>query len=339
VDVTEDAMKLARPWIAQVATLLFAFSSPALTSLPIHGARTFEATYVGTIGPLPSGAKRAEVWIPLPSDTPYQEIRDLKISSPVPVTLGKDSVGNAVAHFVLEDAASLGGKETDVRVTYRIRRAEVRVPLARATSVVPGKVPPEVEAYLGENRMIPLTPRVRRLAAELSAGRRDVVEKAQAFYSYLVENGTYDKTTPGWGKGDSERFCNLKKGNCTDFHSAFMALARAEGIPVRFVIGFPLKPESAGTVTGYHCWAEFWAEGAGWIPIDASDAAKSRDKEKKRYLFGNLDPDRFEISRGRDLTLSPKQKGEPINFFIYPYVEVDGKPFAETKTRVEYKDA
>ncbi len=332
-------MKSRAPLLFSLATLLAASVSPAAEPLPIHGARTVEATYVGTIAPLPAGAKRAEVWIPLPSDTPYQEIRNLKISSPFPATVGKDSAGNAVAHFVVEDVAALGRKETEVRVTFRVRRSEVRSPLAHAAYVEPGQVPPEVAPYLGENRRVPLTPRVRKLAASLSAGKRDAVEKAQAIYSYLVDNGTYDKTTPGWGQGDSERFCDVKKGNCTDFHSAFMALARAEGIPVRFVIGFPLKPESAGTVPGYHCWAEFWAEGVSWIPADASDAAKSRDPEKKRYLFGNLDPDRFEISRGRDLTLSPKQNDGPINFFIFPYVEVDGRAFTDTKIRLEYKDA
>ncbi len=304
------------------------------------GARVVEATYVGTIPPFPPGAKKADVWIPLPSSTQSQDVRDVKISTPFPATVEKDSAGNDVAHFTVTEAAALGGKETEVRVVFRVRRSEVRAPLGQAafTAPAPAKVPPEAAPWLGENRMVPQTPRVKKLATELSGGKRDAVEKAQAFYRYLVENGMYDKTTPGWGNGDSERFCDLKKGNCTDFHSAFMALARAEGIPVRFVIGFPLRPESSGTVSGYHCWAEFWAEGTGWIPVDASDAAKSGDPERKRYLFGNLDPDRVELSRGRDLTLTPKQKGAPLNFLIAPYVEVDGKAFPGTKSRLEYKD-
>ena len=32
------------------------------------------------------------------------------------------------------------------------------------------------------------------------------------------------------------------------------------------------------------------------------------------------------MSSGRDLVLEPKQQGGPVNFFIYPYLEVDGKP-------------
>ena len=30
----------------------------------------------------------------------------------------------------------------------------------------------------------------------------------------------------------------------------------------------------------------------------------------------------------RDIVLSPKQAGDPLNYFIYPYVEVDGKEYA-----------
>jgi hypothetical protein len=65
--------------------------------------------------------------------------------------------------------------------------------------------------------------------------------------------------------------CEVGRGNCTDFHSLFIGLARAAGIPARFVMGFPLPVgQSEGGITGYHCWAEFYDEGLGWVPLDAS---------------------------------------------------------------------
>jgi transglutaminase-like putative cysteine protease len=293
--------------------------------------RSFEATWVGTVLAPPSGAKRIEVWVPLPSDGPYQTVSDLKVDAPATVTMARDSAGNRVAHFVL-DEPGLAGRDVEVRARYKVVRRE-----AVSDALADRKAPSDPAALLAPNRLVPTTPRVKELSDRLAAGRRTPVEKALAFYDYLVDHGTYDKTTPGWGKGDSERFCDVKKGNCTDFHSAFMALARAQGIPVRFFIGFPVAPEKAGTVPGYHCWAEFWT-GSEWVPVDASDAAKLRDPYKKAYLFGNLDPNRFEITTGRDLTLAPAQKDGPLNFFIYPYVEVDGKAYAETKIRLEYRD-
>ncbi len=293
--------------------------------------RTFEATWVGTVLSVPAAARRVDVWIPLPSDGPYQTVSDVEVDAPVPVTMGRDSAGNRVAHFVLDGPGQVG-RNVEVKARYRVVRMEA-VSEANADRTAPA----DPAAYLAPNRLVPMTPRVKELSNRLAAGKRDAVEKARAFYDYLVDNGTYDKTTPGWGRGDSERFCDLKKGNCTDFHSAFMALARAQGIPVRFFIGFPLEPGKEGTVPGYHCWAEFWT-GTAWDPVDASDAAKSKEPAKKAYLFGNLDPSRFEITTGRDLTLAPPQKDGPVNFFIYPYVEVDGKAYAETTVRLEYLD-
>jgi transglutaminase-like putative cysteine protease len=316
------------------AVLLAASTASLVASTKAPAVRSFEATYVGIIAPLPATAKKVDVWIPLPSDGAYQTIADVKVQAPAPYTIEKDSAGNRVAHFVL-DKPDAFGKELEVRATYRVTRKEALTPTPGS---VPSGAPAGAAELLKANRLVPLTPRVKELADTLSAGKTDAVSRAHAFYDYLVDNGTYEKVTPGWGKGDSERFCDVKKGNCTDFHSAFMALARSEGIPVRFSIGFPLKADKEGSIPGYHCWAEFWAPGQGWVPVDASDAAKTKEPVKKAYLFGNLDPDRFDITTGRDLTLSPPQKDGPLNFFIYPYVEVDGKTFAETKIRLDYRD-
>src|SRR5664279_1200569 len=81
--------------------------------------RSFEATYVGTIAALPASAKRAEVWIPLPSDGPYQSILDVKVDAPAAFTLEKDSAGNRLGHFVLDKPEQFG-KDLEVRATYRV---------------------------------------------------------------------------------------------------------------------------------------------------------------------------------------------------------------------------
>lgn len=313
------------------AALALAAATLLVADTRVPAVRSFEATYVGMIAALPAAAKRAEVWIPLPSDGPYQTVADVKVDAPAKYTLERDAAGNRMAHFVL-DRPEQFGKDLEVRATYRVTRREAVMPAPGSAKADPAGA----AGFLTPNRMVPLTPRVKELAGTLSAGKTDAVAKAHAFYDYLVDNGTYDKTAPGWGKGDSERFCDVKKGNCTDFHSAFMALARSEGIPVRFSIGFPLKADREGSIPGYHCWAEFWSPKQGWVPVDASDAAKTKEPVKKAYLFGNLDPDRFDITTGRDLTLAPPQRDGTLNFFIYPYVEVDGKAFLETKVRLDY---
>ena len=47
--------------------------------------------------------------------------------------------------------------------------------------------------------------------------------------------------------------------------------------------------------------------------------------------------DRIEFTAGRDLILAPAQEGEPVNYFIYPYVEIDGKRVENVPTRFHFK--
>ena len=146
----------------------------------------------------------------------------------------------------------------------------------------------------------------------------------------------YDKTMPGWGRGDTRRACLLGKGNCTDFHSLFISMARAERIPARFKIGVVIPQEPSGVIPGYHCWAEFYEKGQGWVPVDASEAWKH--PELADYYFGAHDPNRFLISVGRDIQLVPRQQGEPVNIFFSPYVEVDEQAFSDVGVEVRFKD-
>ena len=175
---------------------------------------------------------------------------------------------------------------------------------------------------------------MKKLANEVTAGKTTTVDQAHAIYDYLLATMKYDKTIPGWGHGDTERACDIKAGNCTDFHSLFMSMARAKAIPARFVIGFPMASDH-GTVTGYHCWAEFYVNGKGWIPVDPSEASKSADATRRAYLFGNLDPDRVQFTMGRDLVLSPPT-AEPLNYFIYPHAESGGKEVGTPAIALEY---
>jgi transglutaminase-like putative cysteine protease len=138
------------------------------------------------------------------------------------------------------------------------------------------------------------------------------------------------------GRGDAIYACNVKEGNCPDFHSLFIALARSRDIPARFTIGFPLGTPNASKIPGYHCWAEFYAGGL-WVPVDASEAWQP--PQLRQYYFGHLDADRVAFTMGRDLVLKPRQSGEPVNFLIYPYVEVDGNPLPkeQIKNQFEYR--
>ena len=85
-----------------------------------------------------------------------------------------------------------------------------------------------------------------------------------------------------------------------------------------------------------HCWAEFYAPGYGWVPVDPSDVRKAMLEKKiatpaevndlVEYYFGAVDENRIAYHAGRDILLSPPQEAPRLNYFMYPYAEADGKP-------------
>jgi transglutaminase-like putative cysteine protease len=190
---------------------------------------------------------------------------------------------------------------------------------------------------LAPDALVPITGLPADLAVKVTEGKTEPLDKARAIYDYVFTTMRYDKTGTGWGRGDVLYACDAKKGNCTDFHSLFIAMARSQGIPARFEIGFPLPPEKhASDIAGYHCWADFFDPAHGWVPVDISEAWKHQ--EKRDYFFGAHDANRVEFTMGRDLTLNPKQDGKPLNYFVYPYVEVGNKEFSNVSTAFSFAD-
>jgi len=317
---------LAAAWLALSARTADAGS---VSTAPT--ARHFEATYVATVESVPAGLNRLEVWIPLPQDTRHQKIQGLSVESPYAGSIRREKENGNLYYYFSTDQPKAG--KLDVKVRFDVERLE-----ARAGDNDPTETPEDLQRYLQPDKLVTLSPRIQRLATQATLGHETPEAKARAIYDYVVNTMIYDKTAPGWGQGDTERACDVRKGNCTDFHSLFLSLARSQGIPARFVIGFPLKSDPSGTIPGYHCWAEFYIAGKGWIPVDASEASKSSDPAKRAYFFGHLDPDRVSFTTGRDLRLDPPPCAETLNYFIYPYAEGDGTAITPVAIRLEYRD-
>lgn len=295
-----------------------------LATAALAEPRTYEASYVATISDIPAGTAKVDVWIPLPQTSEHQTVSAVTIESPYAFAQRADvEWGNTYAHAVV--VAPPPTIVTRVRFTVTRREARLDAPKGGRRNL---------DRALRADRLVTLSPRVVKLADEVTAGKTSPLEQARAIYDHVVGTMTYDKIAPGWGAGDTERACDIRKGNCTDFHSLFMSLARAKGIPARFVIGFPTTaPE--GVVRGYHCWAEFWIDGKGWIPVDASDAAKNAKLHD--YLFGNLDAQRVQFTIGRDVHLTPATS-EPLNYFIHPRAEAKGKVVGTAAIALEFKE-
>jgi len=309
-------------------------SPPVDSTVP---ARSFSFSYTVKVPATPDAKEKLRLWIPVPHSDAYQDVTALHIDSPVKHEMKSDAFyHNEFAYF--DVPPSLLQQGFAIHMTFDAVRREHRValdvePARAATPLSPAERKRDLEA----DRLVPLDGIIGKTSAEQTKGIGDPLQKARALYNYVVATMKYDKTGTGWGRGDAAYFCTAKKGNCTDFHGYFIGLARAAGIPARFAIGFPLPAKaSEGAIGGYHCWAEFYVSGYGWIPVDASEAWKN--PEKREYFFGAHDVNRVEFTRGRDIDLAPKQAGEPLNYSVYPYAELAGKPFTGIQTEFAFKD-
>jgi len=310
-------------------------STTARAALPDR-VRTFNFTYHADIPVSNPSAKKFEAWIPLPREDAFQQIRDLKIETPVHFEIvDQGTNGNRVAH--LEASAPIPAAVA-VTMTFAVTRREEAADMVAAARDIPEPTDGHFAAYLEPSRLVPLTGRIAQVSANLAETDSTPLQQARVDYEYVTSIMKYDKTGTGWGRGDALYACDVRRGNCTDFHSLFIGLARARGIPARFTIGFPIGSAKSADVPGYHCWAEFYAGGV-WVPVDASEASKH--PERHDYYFGHLDAARVAFTMGRDLVLKPPQNGEPLNYLIYPYAELDGAtvPQKEIKTKFSYSDS
>ncbi len=287
-------------------------------------------------------AKNAEenavrVWLPCPSSSKYQQVARRSPSAPAEISEARESrYGNKILFF--QTAIPETGEFT-VDIPYEITRREVLRESSGASGRAEEKLnDDERRLFLRADKLVPIDGKPLRLLAPLKL-RTDRLELARQLYNLVDEHVAYKKVGTGWGRGDTNWVCDSHYGNCTDFHSLFMSLARSQNLPARFEIGFSIPNDKMqGQVVGYHCWAWFYLDERGWIPVDISEADKH--PEMKEYYFGNLTADRVMFSMGRDLELVPKARRSPVNFFIYPHIEVRGEtlPSEKIELQFEFKD-
>ncbi len=301
-----------------------------------QGARHFTFHYAFTVKEVSAG-QRVRIWFPAAHSDEYQDVRAVSVKGDLPLKKTRESRSGNEIYF----AETSRSKPADLHfeVVYDVVRHEhLTLGLARPRLQNASLNKRDSQLYLSAEKLVPVTGVPAQLAAQVSAGKDSQLAKARAIYDYVFANMSYDKSGTGWGHGDVLYACNAKKGNCTDFHSLFIAMARSQGIPARFEIGFPLPSDkTSGEVPGYHCWAEFFGPQNGWVPVDISEAWKH--PEKKDYFFGAHDANRVQFSVGRDLKLNPAQQGEPLNYFVYPYAEIDGKEYSQISTAFSFADA
>jgi transglutaminase-like putative cysteine protease len=285
----------------------------------IKGADEFEFVYRVK---LPEITSSARIWIPLAKTDAFQNVNVEQLNIPMKWDKVQDrDYGNDIC--VVNAQSQDSGKTIELRYKV-VRKEKAAYPAGNA----------DAAQYLQPEKLVPVNETFKTLAEKAVAGKTDDLDRAKALYDHVISRMRYDKTGSGWGRGDAVYACDARTGNCSDFHAYFIALARSIKIPARFAIGATIPADkNEGKIEGYHCWAEFLADGK-WVPVDISEAWKN--PKLADYYFGHNPANRFELTKGRDLVVDPEPESGPINFLVYPLLEMNGQA-TKPETTFEFR--
>ncbi len=291
--------------------------------------RLVKLSYNITIENIPEEAEKVNVWMPIPLSNSVQNLEELWTSDNVSYVILIDKEYNNRFLYVMLSRERIKGSELSFTVDFRVDRKSYE---KRGLGESDGSL----ERFLKPDELVPVDGKIAEEARSVVGDVIEPSQQARLLFDHIVDSVSYDKSGTGWGRGDAIYACDVRTGNCTDFHSLFIGEARSLKIPARFIIGFPLPPDAkSGTIKGYHCWGEFYIEGEGWIPIDASEARKHLDRRNE--YFRNLDANRVSFTLGRDIRLPRAQSNRVKNYVIYPYAEIDGKE-VPVKWQISFED-
>jgi len=136
--------------------------------------------------------------------------------------------------------------------------------------------------------------RVLILAREITTGKTNSYDKAKAIESYLRTNYPYDLEIPAppTGRDVADYFLfELKKGYCDYYATAMVVLARASGLPARFVSGYSSgsydlsRAEYVVREMNAHSWVEVYFPEIGWIEFEPTSSQPEVVRKEKQSEF------------------------------------------------------
>lgn len=327
---------MPRPRLALIVVVLLSALCHAQDRLPKQ--RHFVLHYTVNVKDVPAG-KKVRIWIPLIHSDAFQDVQvlskesDLKLRQSIDDTSGNSSL--------VAEAEPTKVRDYRFSIEYDLVRFE-------RTDLVDGKLAPGAHperssaayqaGFLQADKLGPITGPIAQIATEESKAAGTPVEKAYAIYEYLRRALRFAPSGKDCCRGDANKALDAKQGDSTDLTAVFVATLRSQQIPARAAVGFQLPADKhSGELTTHFSWAEFYGAPMGWLPADL--AAGVQHPDQRGYSFGFLDMNRIQVSVGRDLKLNPPQEGGPLNFFVDPYVEVEGKPYSKVALDVSFYDA
>lgn len=227
------------------------------------------------------------VYIPIPQDSSYQDIRDLTIElwgRPSKTKTRRDQFGQPIADITIP--VLLPGEEVEVgfSCTAALHPVE-RVELHRDEVGTLSDIPPEVRStYTADVKSIYdlNDPGIQREARRFARLHPNLVDRVLAIHDFVAGELVYQR---GGGWDTASEVLRRKSGSCSEFTFLFCALCRATGLPTRLVGGSWRQEEVPPTYrdTLCHRWAEVYLPPYGWVPFDVT---ADRGKPPKRKYCG-----------------------------------------------------
>ena len=177
---------------------------------------------------------------------------------------------------LLQGGGQLAEKNGEGRVTIRTGS------LVPTTPELPEAAP--AEDYLKPAEKIEAdAPEIIAKVKEITAGKSSQAEVAKLLTSWTAE---WLKDTIEDGGGAQASLIS-RTGNCQTHARLYTALARAAGIPTRFVSGL-VHLEGKGFL--YHSWAESWLKGQ-WVAVDPTYNQLPADATHLKFFEGHTPND------------------------------------------------
>lgn len=264
---------------------------------------------------------RLEVYLPLAADEAAQTVlrRDIHANLPGLIRVHRPS-GNLYWRGSVERAA---GDPFRVEVRYRIRR-QPQAPTGRVSADPPTATPVKTAAVRAA---------LEPLLAEVAVYDPSPPGRVRALYDFVVVAMRESRAGTGWGRADAVWAARQRFGDDSDFAALFVAMARAWDIPARLRFGVRFPQDSAGGRVGRHAWAEFWLDGAGWLPADPAAARRSGDGDA---YFARLPADRLAFWTDDGVPLEGAARSP--RFLAYPHVELDGEPLRDIDVQWHFRE-
>jgi len=205
------------------------------------------------------GVTNATAQIAIPPDTAFQQVFYHNID-PSPINIIVDPDNNWLASYKLKPKQTLIITLTGQSILY-----------LKPTIQVPSTPDTTLKSLLDQQTFWQTQdPKIIQLAQQLKT--------AENIYSFLVENLTYNydrvDTLSTTRLGGLQAINNPQNAICTEFTDAFVAIARAAGIPARAHDGYAFTPNSrlrplSLKLDVLHAWPEYYDQTLKkWIQID-----------------------------------------------------------------------